>query len=178
MDIQETMMNFLPQPGPLLENVKKAIEAARTRGIPVIFVVLSFKDGYPEIPLDHPRFGPIKQSGDLFTERNQGTALHHSIRYLPGDIIVQKKRVSAFAGSDLQVILSALGAKKLVLSGFATTGVVLSTQRAAADLDYRVLVLSDACADPEPEVHDFLVKKVFPFSGDVMTIEEWKNSSI
>ena len=176
MDIQETMMSFLPQPGALLENVKKAIETARTRDIPVIFVVLSFKDGYPEIPVDHARFGPIRQSGDLFTDSNPGTALHHSLRPLPDDIIVQKKRVSAFAGSDLQVILSALGAKKLVLSGFATTGVVLSTQRAAADLDYRVSVLSDACADPEPEVHEFLVKKVFPFSGDVMTTEEWKKS--
>jgi nicotinamidase-related amidase len=49
----------------------------------------------------------------------------------------------------------------------------LSTLREAADKDYQVTVLSDACADPEPEVHDFLVKNVFPFSGEVFTTNEW-----
>ena len=60
-------------------------------------------------------------------------------------------------------------AGELVLSGISTSGVVLSTLRQAADLDYGLTVLSDACGDPDPEVHDVLVDKVFPRQSVVLT---------
>jgi nicotinamidase-related amidase len=173
MDIQETMMGFLPEPGPLLTNIEKAISAARKAGVHVVYVTLAFREGHPEIHESHQRFGPIKASKVMFTPSNAGTSVHSAIEPMPGDIIVIKKRVSAFAGSDLEIILRAHKAEHLVLSGFSTNGVVLSTLREAADKDYLLTVLSDACADPEPEIHNFLVKKVFPFSGDVLTTDEW-----
>jgi nicotinamidase-related amidase len=79
-----------------------------------------------------------------------------------GDIVVTKKRVSAFAGSDLDMVLRAQGVRHLVLTGIATSGVVLSTLRQAADLDYALTVLRDGCADGDPEVHLILLDKVFP----------------
>ena len=54
-----------------------------------------------------------------------------------------------------------------------TSGVVLSTLRQAADLDYRLTVLTDACYDPDPEIHRVLTEKVFPRQADVITIDEW-----
>ncbi len=173
MDIQKTMMGYLPDPEPLLSKIEKAIVAARKVGVTVIYVTLAFREGHPEIHEDHPRFGHIKAGKVMFTHTNEGTAVHAAIEPLPTDIIVHKKRVSAFAGSDLEIILRAHKAESLVLSGFSTTGVVLSTLREAADKDYHVTILSDACADPEPEVHEFLIKKVFPFSGEVITTDEW-----
>jgi nicotinamidase-related amidase len=173
MDIQKTMMGYLPDPEPLLSKIEKAIVAARKSGVTVIYVTLAFREGHPEIHESHARFGPIKASKEMFTHSNEGTAVHAAIEPLPADIIVHKKRVSAFAGSDLEIILRAHKAETLVLSGFSTTGVVLSTLREAADKDSHMTVLSDACADPEPEVHEFLIKKVFPFSGEVLTTGEW-----
>lgn len=173
MDIQKTMMGYLPDPEPLLSKIEKAIVAARKAGVTVIYVTLAFREGHPEIHEAHPRFGPIKAGKEMFTHAHAGTAVHTAIAPLSTDIIVHKKRVSAFAGSDLDIILRAHKAESLVLSGFSTTGVVLSTLREAADRDYHMTVLSDACADPEPEVHEFLLKKVFPFSGDVVTTDEW-----
>jgi nicotinamidase-related amidase len=70
--------------------------------------------------------------------------------------------VSAFTGSDLDVLLRAAGGERIVLAGIATSGVVLSTVRQVADLNYRITVLSDACADADPEVHRVLMEKVFP----------------
>ena len=176
MDIQKAMMGYLPDPKPLLTKIEKAIVAARAAGITVIYVTLSFREGHPEIHHEHPRFGQVKASKVLFTHPHEGTAVHQAIEPLPTDLIVSKKRVSAFAGSDLEIILRAHKAESLVLSGFSTTGVVLSTLREAADRDYHMTVLSDACADTDPEVHDFLVKKIFPFSGDVVTTDEWATS--
>jgi nicotinamidase-related amidase len=81
--------------------------------------------------------------------------------------------VSAFTGSDLQVVLRSLGADTLVLTGIATSGVVLSTLRQAADLDYRLVVLSDGCLDADPEVHRVLTEKVFPRQASVRTVAQW-----
>jgi nicotinamidase-related amidase len=86
---------------------------------------------------------------------------------------VVKKRISAFEGSDLQVLLRGLGADHLVLAGVSTSGVVLSTVRRAADLDYRLSVLQDACGDSDDEVHRVLVQKVFPKQAEVMDVADW-----
>jgi nicotinamidase-related amidase len=64
------------------------------------------------------------------------------------------------------------GLTTLILSGISTSGVVLSTVRDAHDRDFQVLVLADGCADRDPEVHDFLMAKVFPRQADVVRIEE------
>ena len=73
--------------------------------------------------------------------------------------MVTKRRVSAFAGSDLEVVLRSGEVGHLVLCGIATSGVVLSTLREAADRDYRLTVLSDLCVDPDPEVQRVLLEK-------------------
>ncbi|HEY8745038.1 MAG TPA: isochorismatase family protein, partial [Chloroflexota bacterium] len=82
-------------------------------------------------------------------------------------------RVSAFAGSDLDLILRAGTIDTMVLCGIATSGVVLSTLRQAADLDYRLVVLADGCLDSDAEVHRVLMEKIFPRQADVLTVEQW-----
>lgn len=101
------------------------------------------------------------------------TQVHPAVAPGPDDVVVVKKRVSAFTGSDLEVVLRSLGASRLVLGGISTSGVVLSTLRQAADLDYGITVLRDGCADSDPEVHRVLLDKVFPRQADVMTTGEW-----
>jgi nicotinamidase-related amidase len=90
----------------------------------------------------------------------------------PGDVVVTKHRVSAFAGTDLDMILRANGVETLVLAGIATSGVVLSTIRYAADADYRLVVVADCCADRDPEVHRVLVEKVFQRQARVVKAAE------
>ena len=71
-------------------------------------------------------------------------------------------------GTDLPMILGARNADTLILLGFATSGVVLSTTRFAADADYRLFIVEDCCADTDPAVHDFLCTKIFPRQADVV----------
>jgi nicotinamidase-related amidase len=59
------------------------------------------------------------------------------------------------------MILRANGIATLVLAGIATSGVVLSTVRHAADADYKIIVVEDCCADRVAEVHRVLCEKVF-----------------
>ena len=71
-------------------------------------------------------------------------------------------------GTDLTMILGARNVDPLILLGFATSGVVLSTTRYAADADYRLFIVEDCCADTDPAVHDFLCTKIFPRQADVV----------
>lgn len=57
----------------------------------------------------------------------------------------------------------------LLLLGIATSGVVLSTVRWAADADYDLIVLDDCCADGDAEVHRVLTQKVFPRQATVLS---------
>jgi nicotinamidase-related amidase len=74
------------------------------------------------------------------------------------------------------VVLRAGGIEALALCGIATSGVVLSTLRQAADLDYGLTVLRDACADSDDEVHRVLLDKVFPRQAEVVDVAAWAAS--
>jgi nicotinamidase-related amidase len=84
------------------------------------------------------------------------------------------RRISAFAGSDLALILRPHDVGHLLVAGIATSGVVLSTVREAADLDYRLTVLADICPDDDDEVHRVLTQKVFPRQADVISSSDWR----
>jgi nicotinamidase-related amidase len=172
MDIQPAIMQMMGEgAAPLADTLNQAIGAARKAGIPVIYVVVGFRKGFPEIGSGTAAsFAALPKSGMLGLE---DPTVDPSVAPQPGEMVVTKRRVSAFAGSDLEVILRGHRIEHLVLTGVATSGVVLSTLRQAADMDYRLSVLSDACADRDSEVHSVLTGKVFPRQAEVMTTAEW-----
>jgi nicotinamidase-related amidase len=175
MDLQQGIVDRFTGDTEYLPRLAGAIEAARSASIPVIYVVVSFRDGYPEASLRNKSFGTIAGTGRML-DSDPGTAITAAVAPKDGDVIVTKRRVSAFTGSDLDVVLRAGEIDSLVLTGIATSGVVLSTTRQAADLDYRLTVLADGCLDGDPEVHRVLTEKIFPRQADVVRIADWTAS--
>ncbi len=157
----------------LLDRAKAAIAAAHAAAVQVVYVAIGFRPGHPEISPRNAAFSGLRTSV-IFDAGNPNAEIHPALAPREGDIIVTKRRVSAFSGSDLEVVLRSKGIETLVLAGIATSGVVLSTLRQAADADYRLIVLSDCCADRDPEVHRCLLDKVFPRQAKIMTGEEFR----
>ncbi len=177
MDFQVGVVERFAGDDGLLDRLGRAIAAARQSRIPVVFVRVAFRPGYPEANPANRSFGPIAAAaGDAFTLDSPATRLHPALDVRPEDPVVLKKRISAFVGSDLDVLLRSRGITHLVLAGVVTSGVVLSTLRDAADRDYALTVLADACADGDDEVHRVLLEKVFPRQADVVTVGEWVDS--
>ncbi|MGP7995886.1 MAG: cysteine hydrolase family protein [Streptosporangiaceae bacterium] len=175
MDVQRGIVErFGTAPG-YLAGLASAVRAARDAGLAVCYVTAGFRDGYPEISPGNKIFAAVAGTGRL-TDGDPGREIHPAVAPAAGDVIVTKRRVSAFAGSDLEVVLRAQGIRHLVLAGIATSGVVLSTVRLAADLDYQLTVLADGCLDADPEVHRVLVGKVFPRQAEVTSITDWSVS--
>jgi nicotinamidase-related amidase len=175
MDVQNGIVQRFAEKPEAMVPFQRAVNAARRAGIPVIFVRVAFRDGYPELSAKNKMFSAVTKLGGM-TISDTSTQIHSSVAPLPNEPVVTKLRVSAFAGSDLEVILRSRGIDKLILTGIATSGVVLSTLREAADKDYRIVVLSDACLDSDPEVHRVLVEKVFPRQADVLTVSAWADT--
>jgi nicotinamidase-related amidase len=175
MDVQNGIVSRLAQDGEILLPFQKAVSAARQYTIPVIFVRVAFREGYPEISSRNKSFSAISRF-DGMTVTDTATQIHESIKPQTNEQVVTKLRVSAFSGSDLEVILRSREIDTLILSGISTSGVVLSTLREAADKDFSLTVLSDACLDPDPEVNRILQEKVFPRQADVLTVDAWIDS--
>jgi nicotinamidase-related amidase len=157
----------------LLQQVGMAATAARNAGVQIIYVTVRFREGYPEVSPRNRIFSAIRAAGSAMGESSSATEIHPAVAPRPGDIVVTKRRVCAFTGSDLEVVLRAQSIETLVLTGIATSGVVLSTVRAAADMDYQLTVLADCCADADEEVHRVLLTKVFPRQAEVLTAADW-----
>ena len=172
MDMQSGILAMLPNSSTVMGNVAKAIAHARSKKIPVIYVVVGFRQGAPEINMNNKGFGPNKERF-AGVDMSEFIKVHPDLAPLEGEVTVIKRRVCAFTGSDLEVILRSFGIQHMVLTGIATSGVVLSTIREAADKDYQLTVIADCCADGDEEVHRVLITKVFPRQADICTIEEW-----
>ena len=173
MDVQNGIVGRIPDEAPaLLERVGAALDHAHAAGLPVVYVRVAFRPDGGDVTPRNRAFSALAGRTDMSVD-DPATAIHPAVAPAPDDIVVVKKRVSAFTGSDLDVVLRSLDATSLVLAGISTSGVVLSTLRQAADLDFGLTVLSDACADPDPEVHRVLLGKVFPRQADVMSTADW-----
>src|SRR5438067_8349418 len=100
MDMQSAILQNLPDATSLTDNVVKAIAYARERKMIVVYVVVGFRAGAPEISSNNKSFAPRKQA--MTADAVEAwMKIHPSVTTLQDDIVVIKRRVSAFIGSDL-----------------------------------------------------------------------------
>ena len=173
MDLQSGIVGMLPETGQktLLDNASAALAAARRAGMAVIHIVVRFKSGHPEVSPRNKMFSEVKKAGFL-VEGTPIAEIHPRVAPAAAEPVLAKLRVGAFSTTALETLLRTKNIDTLVLCGFSTSGVVLSTVRWAADMDYRLVVVADACADPDAEVHRMLVDKVFPAQADVLSARD------
>ncbi len=172
-DFYAEMMGSLPHAvdRKVVDKTQALQRAARDAGILVCYSATVFRPGYLEISDRNKTFSQRKNSGQEAVG-DPVQLIHPSVKPMPGEVVVGKHRVNALFGTDLDMVLRSNNIETLVILGYATSGVVLSTVRYAADLDYRLLVVEDCCSDQDPEVHDFLTQRIFPRQTDVVGSED------
>src|SRR5665213_766153 len=123
IDIQNGIMGMLPDAASLISNVAKAIASARENGVPVIYVVVGFRQGAPEVSMVNKSFGAGKERFAAMDMTGFMT-VQNELAPREGEIICTKRRVSAFTGSDLEIVLRAQNIRHIVLAGVATSGAI------------------------------------------------------
>lgn len=128
-------------------------------GSPIVLTVTDFAPGYADAPsglADSP--WELPKTGlpvDFATLRPE-------IDALPAAVRITKRQMSAFFGTELDVQLRRRGCKTVVICGVATNLGVEATARAAFDLNYSVVLASDACGSIAPGLHEFATEKILP----------------
>jgi nicotinamidase-related amidase len=82
-------------------------------------------------------------AGNALAKGSPGWHHHPSVAPRAGEVVIEKRRSSAFHGTDLHARLSRLGIDHLVIAGLQTEYCVDSACRAAVALDYRVTLVED-----------------------------------
>jgi len=176
MDLQTAIVGIYAkdQEGPLLTRIASVLKHARSRGMRIIHIQVGFRPNLPEVSSRNTLLAAIKNS-PKHQQLFQGVAgaIHPAIAPHADDIVIVKHRVSAFTGSELEMILRANDIDTIVVFGVSTSGVVLSTLLEAADKDYRLVVIRDCCADLDPDLHSCLIDKLFPRHASVVSAHEF-----
>src|SRR5215472_13717858 len=109
MDCQAGIVSFYAKPQEeFIARASDVVRAARSAGMPVIHVQVGFRPGLPEVSARNKLFGGIKANPQhqSFFQGASG-AIHPALGPEDNDLVVIKHRVSAFAGTDLDMVLRA-----------------------------------------------------------------------
>jgi nicotinamidase-related amidase len=173
MDYQPGILANLPDPEAQLDLAAEAIAAARGAGATVGYVRVAFTPEDLEDPPETSGMAALAAAaGERLDASSPQTQIHERVAPEEGDIVVRKTRIGAFSTTDLADRLTARGIDTIVLAGISTSGVVLSTVRDGYDRDYRILVLTDASADPDTDAHEFLMTRIFPRHAEMIDVAE------
>ncbi len=154
MDFQNGIVDSpgIEDPEGVVKRAAMVLNGARSAGIPVIYIV---------------------HRGGQYAEASPASEVHPGVAPSEGERIISKTKAGSFSTTGLDVLLREMGKDTLILMGVATSGCVLSTMRWATDINYKVWVISDGCADRDPEVHRVLTEKIYPRQGTVMKAQEF-----
>ena len=133
----------------LLRKANEVLAASRNKGTPVFYV-----EG-------------------VRGERTPDREIHESVTPKAGEVVVTKSRTGPFSTTEIDDVLKKQGIETLVLMGISTSGCVLTTVRWASDIGYKLVELSDCCADQDDEVQRGLMEKLFPRQATVVTSQEF-----
>lgn len=159
----------------IIPRIQAVIEWARQYQVPIIYTREShlpdLSDLSPSKQLRYENAGcPIGTAGKLgrfLIQGERGTALIDELSVLEGEQVIDKPAHSAFADTELDLILGKHGITHLLITGVTTECCVLGTYRHASDLGFYGLLLADCCAAFDPGEHQAALKVLLAEQGAI-----------
>lgn len=148
------------------------VDAAHEAGVPVIYVTHVLRPDCRDGGLIFNELRASARGVGALARGSDDARLVDELRPLAEDFVVEKRRFSAFYGTDVEVILSSIGTRSLVICGVTTNVCVESTARDAAQRNYRTYVVADAVAEVDPAKHAHALSTLAQFFCAVVRSEE------
>jgi biuret amidohydrolase len=173
MDFQHDILAMTPQyrEKDLLGTVKRILDTARHTSAAIVYITVSFRDDYADVPAHSPLFQAEKSKG-MMKAGSPGTAICEQLTPQAGDLVINKHGVDPFNGTHLANVLRARDVDTLVLMGVWTNYVVEAAARTGADSGYRIIVVTDGCASDTKDHHQFFITTILPMLGTAATASE------
>jgi nicotinamidase-related amidase len=160
---------------PAVARTVEVLAAARRSPITVIHVQNAWRDDHPDVNPHTPWQADAKAAGRS-TEGTWGVEFFDPLAPIAGELVVRKRAVSAFAGTELDRLLHIRDISTLVIAGIVTNFAAEGTARDASDRGFRVIVLADCCESVTDEWHEFSITQILPLVGEVVRAEEFRES--
>jgi nicotinamidase-related amidase len=170
MDFQPAVLGSIEEGlrNPLVQSAMTALAWARDLGMTVAYVRVAFSEpDLAAISTRNKTFAALR-GGNMLLDGAPECEIIDDLKPSTGDLVVRKIRFGSFSTTSLGSLLQERGVETLVLAGVTTSGVVLSTVRDAADQDYQLYVLADACGDSDSTAHAVLMERVLPHQSWVI----------
>jgi nicotinamidase-related amidase len=155
----------------MLANCQRLLAAAREQGIPVFFSRIAFRPDYADAS-PHAPVVKVPHLRGLLVVDTWGTQIVDELTPRPDEVVITKKRTSAFFATELDLILRRRAVSSVVLAGTATNRAVEGTARDAHALDYDVVVVQDATAAQKAEFHEPSLRSMADFIARIATTDE------
>jgi len=178
IDMQNFYVEEVAAARAIVPNINRLAQAMRQRGGLVCWVCMTAgKDGGSLWSLYHEHFFTPQKGArhrDELSEGAHGHALYSGLDAVPSDVFAWKTRFSPFVSgtSNLESMLRARHVRNLIVVGTATNMCCESAARDAMMLDYRVIMVADACAARYDEDHMAGLTSFYQSFGDVRTTDE------
>jgi ureidoacrylate peracid hydrolase len=135
----------------VIEPTHELVRAARAAGVPVIWTRHGFRGAEDAGPFFQLR--PFLRDGGLRLD-TWGFDILDDFDVRPEDWITEKNRLSAFYETKLDLVLRAVGAQTVLISGVLTNQCVAATSKDAMFRDYRPIVVEDCTGTTLPHLHE------------------------
>ena len=151
----------------------RLLEGIRTRYAKVVYTAVTYQPGYPGVTRNSRLFRTLIDNGpSLLLEGTPTVEVINDLAPRPGEPVVRGQGANGFDRTELDSFLRQAGVDTLVLVGIATDVAVESTARAACDLGYRTIVVSDACIADSDEAHARALDVHRAWFGETATADE------
>jgi nicotinamidase-related amidase len=151
-----------------VENSRRVVTAARSAGLPVIFV----QELHRRTLVDFGRELDGAE-GVHCLEGSPGAQFLDDLRPRDDEYYIPKRRYSAFFCTDLEILLKGLKVETLVLIGFLTDVCVHYTGADAHQHDYRIRVVRECVAGSSVEAHNASLNALeYLQSGTVISLQQ------
>jgi biuret amidohydrolase len=157
---------YADRAAPAVARTAAVLAAARRAAITVVHVQNAWREGHPDVNPHTPWQADAKAAGRS-TEGTWGIEFVDALTPAQGELVVRKRAVSGFAGTELDRLLRIHDLSTLVIAGIVTNFAAEGAARDASDRGFRVIVLTDCCESVTDEMHQFAVTQILPFVGEV-----------
>jgi nicotinamidase-related amidase len=161
---------FVPKGPSMVKNVRRILDYFRDNNLSRIFIRrFHRKDGSD---IDKSRSDIFKSSGGFLVGGTVGVKIIEELNPLPEEIVVNKRRWSAFFGTELDMILRRKGVKTLILTGVQTPNCIRATFYDAVSLDYDVIIIEDGTASGNDEIQKSNLYDMEKMGAKILNTEE------
>jgi nicotinamidase-related amidase len=154
----------------VLQKTRRVLDAARPRGVPILYVNMCAKPNFPRPPA--PIYRRLSKGKPALVEGTWGAEVHELLAPRPEDFVLC--RTVSFDGSygtQLYPVIRMLGRTTLVILGISTNFAVEGIVRASVNRGFEAVVVEDCCASISDEMHEWSIRNIMPVLATVTSSE-------